>query len=199
MTGAGQDYFEVLGVPHVWHLDTEFLAARHLALSRELHPDRFAQASPRERIMSLERTTAVNDAYRTLRDPIRRAEYLLRQHRIGHLDQDLARGHEHGGTDPDFLAEIMQIREQMLDQGLAGGQGREAPAGRAIRADAVARIAGLDAEIDRQFTVWEADPAGPGARAALLAVDRCLARRRYFVNIVREIDGEEAVAGHGKL
>jgi molecular chaperone HscB len=199
MTDAGQDAFQVLGVPQSWHLDAELLAARHLALSRELHPDRFAQASPRERILSLERTTAVNDAYRTLRDPIRRAEYLLRQHGIGHSDQDIARGRESGGTDPAFLAEIMEIREQMLELGLAGGRGKEAPEARAIRADAAARIAALDQEIDRQFTVWEGDPSGPGARAALLAVDRALGQRRYFVNIVREIDGEEAVAGHGRL
>jgi molecular chaperone HscB len=199
MTDAGQDYFEVLGVPRSWHLSLESLAARHLALSRELHPDRFAQASPRERILSLERTTAVNDAYRTLRDPIRRAEYLLRQQGIGHSDQDIARGHQSGGTDPAFLAEIMEIREQMLELGVAGGRRRETPEAQAIRADAEAKIAALDSEIDRQFRIWEGDPAGPEARATLLAVDRCLARRRYFVNIVREIDGEEAVAGHGKL
>ena len=175
-----------MGVPQSWHLSGELLAARHLALSRELHPDRFAQAFPRERLLSLERTTAVNDAYRTLRDPIRRAEYLLRQHGIGHSDQDIARGRETGGTDPAFLAEIMEIREQMLEQGLAGGRGRETPEGQAIRADAAGRIAALDQEIDRQFTHWEADPKGPEARAALLAVDRCLAQRRYFVNIVDE-------------
>jgi hypothetical protein len=94
---------------------------------------------------------------------------------------------------------ILVIREGWLDLGLAGGRGREAPAGLAIRAEAESRIAALDQAIDREFTRWEADPQGPEARAALLAVDRSLAQRRYFVNIVREIDGEEAVAGHGKL
>jgi molecular chaperone HscB len=195
----GRDFFAVLGVPRAWHLSAQILQARHLALSRELHPDRFAQASPRERILSLERTTAVNDAYRTLRDPIRRAEYILRLHRIGHGDQDIARGFESRGADPVFLAEIMEIRERMLELGLDGGRGRTHPEGLAIRNEAAARIAAIDAELDRLFTVWEADPEGPGARPALLEVDGCLAQRRYFVNIVREIDGEEAVAGHGKL
>jgi len=199
MTEAGQDFFAVLGVPRAWHLSLDLLAARHLALSRELHPDRFAQASPRERILSLERTTAVNDAYRTLRDPIRRAEYILRQHGIGHSDQDIARGHETAGADPEFLEEIMEIRERMLELGLAGGQGRETAEGLAIRAEAERRIGALDQAIDSEFTRWEANPEGAEARVALLQVDRALAQRRYFVNIVREIDGEEAVAGHGKL
>ena len=199
MTEAGQDFFAVLGVPRAWHLSLDLLAARHLALSRELHPDRYAQASPRERILSLERTTAVNDAYRTLRDPIRRAEYILRQHGIGHSDQDLARGHETAGADPEFLEEIMEIREKMLDFGLAGGQGRNSAEGLAIRAEAENRIGALDQAIDGEFSRWEANPDRPEARTALLAVDRALAQRRYFVNIVREIDGEEAVAGHGKL
>jgi molecular chaperone HscB len=196
---APSDYFAVLGVERAWHLDSARLAARHLALSRELHPDRFAQASPRERLMSLERTTALNDAYRTLRDPIRRAEYILRQAGIGHGDLDLARGHETGGIDLEFLEKIMHVRERMLELGVTGGRGREHPEALAMRDSAAAAIAELDRRIDAEFTTWERDPDGSGSRAALLAVDRCLAERRYYVNILREIDGEDVPAGHGAL
>jgi molecular chaperone HscB len=201
MADNGADYFAVLGVPRTWHLDLDLLAAHHLALSRELHPDRYAQASPRERILSLERTTAVNDAYRTLRDPIRRAEYILRQHGIGHADQDIARGHQSAATAPEFLAEIMEIRERMLDAGLDGGRGREAPEAQSIRADAETNIAALDRTIEQHFRAFDtlADKEGDEARGMLLAIDGCLARRRYYVNIVQEIDGEEVPAGHGRL
>lgn len=195
----GQDCFAVLGMPRVWHLDPALLAERHLSLTRELHPDRFAQASPRERRLSLERTTAVNDAFRTLRDPVRRAEYILRQAGIGHRDEDLARGRESAGADPGFLEEIMRIRERMLEAGLDGGRGRDTAEGRAIRGEAEARIGELDRRMDDLFTAWESDPGAAGARVALLEVDRCLARRRYYVNIVREIEGEGIPAGHGSL
>jgi molecular chaperone HscB len=196
---AGADCFAVLGVPRAWHLDSALLAERHLNLTRELHPDRFAQASPRERRLSLERTTAVNDAYRTLRDPLRRAEYILSQAGIGHRDEDLARGRESGGADPEFLEEIMRIRERMLEAGLDGGRGRDTAEGRAIRAEAEARIRELDRRMDELFTAWEAGPKASGARVALLGVDRCLARRRYYANIVSEIEGDEIPAGHGSL
>lgn len=193
------DHFAVLGVERAWHLDRARLAERHLALTRELHPDRFAQASPRERLLSLERTTALNDAFRTLNDPIRRAEYILRQAGIGHRDHDLARGHETAGTDPEFLEEIMHVRERMLELDVAGGRGREHPEAVAIRAAAAAKIQDFDRRMDERFTAWERDPDGPGSRAVLLEIDRCLGRRRYYVNIVREIDGEEIPAGHGAL
>jgi len=193
------DHFAVLGIERSWHLDTARLAARHLALSRELHPDRFAQASPRERLLSLERTTALNDAYRTLRDPIRRAEYILRQAGIGHGDHDHELGHETGGVDHEFLEKIMHMRERMLELGIAGGRGGEHPEALAMRTAAAAAIDDLDRQIDAEFTAWERDPGGSGSRAALVQVDRCLAQRRYYVNILREIDGEDIPAGHGAL
>jgi molecular chaperone HscB len=196
---APSDHFAVLGLERAWHLDRARLAERHLALTRELHPDRFAQASPRERLLSLERTTALNDAFRTLNDPIRRAEYILRQAGIGHGDHDLARGHETAGTAPEFLEEIMHVRERMLELDVAGGRGREQPEALAIRAAAAAKIRDLDRGMDERFTAWERDPDGPGSRALLLEIDRGLGRRRYYVNIVREIDGEEIPAGHGAL
>jgi molecular chaperone HscB len=194
---ARNDYFAVLGVRRSWHLDSVLLAERHLALSRELHPDRFAQSPPRERLLSLQRTTAINDAYRTLRDPIRRAEYILRLAGIGHQDRDLARGYESAGTGPEFLEEIMHIRERMMEAGLDAGRGWEMPEGQAIRAETAARIEELDRRIDERFSEWEAGSDGEGARQALLDIDRCLARRRYYANIVAEIDGEEGPARHG--
>ncbi len=88
----------------------------------------------------------------------------------------------------------------MLDPGLDGGRGRDAPA-QSIRAAAETNIAALDQAIVEHFRTFEslADPEGDEARGVLLQVDGCLARRRYYVNIVQEIDGEEVPAGHGRL
>src|SRR5437899_2895742 len=71
------DKFAVLGLPRAYELDERALEETFRALSRKLHPDRFVRATPRERRFSLEQTTLLNDAYRTLRDPVRRAEHLL--------------------------------------------------------------------------------------------------------------------------
>ena len=75
--GRQGDYFAFLGVPRKLNLDAADLERRFRSLSRQFHPDFFYNASPAERRASLERSSYLNDAYRTLRNPIARAEYLL--------------------------------------------------------------------------------------------------------------------------
>ena len=66
--GRNEDYFSLLGLAREFALDLPGLERRFRELSRQLHPDRFARAEPRERRLSLERATRLNDAYRALRD-----------------------------------------------------------------------------------------------------------------------------------
>src|SRR5512142_2518136 len=70
------DYFTFFGFPRKLDLDTPALEKEFYALSRRLHPDVFAKAEAQERTWSLEQSSMLNDAYRTLKDPIRRTEYL---------------------------------------------------------------------------------------------------------------------------
>jgi molecular chaperone HscB len=72
------DYFTFFGFPRKLNLDTAVLEKEFYALSRRLHPDVFAQAEAQERTWSLEQSSMLNDGYRTLKDPIKRTEYLLR-------------------------------------------------------------------------------------------------------------------------
>ncbi len=72
------DYFTFFGFPCKLNLDTIELEKEFYALSRRLHPDMFGQAETQERTWSLEQSSMLNDAYRTLKDPIKRTEYLLR-------------------------------------------------------------------------------------------------------------------------
>ena len=71
------DYFGFLGVPRKLNLDAADLERRFRSLSRQFHPDYFYNATPVERRASLERSSCLNDAYRTLRQPGARIEYLL--------------------------------------------------------------------------------------------------------------------------
>src|SRR5919106_2706003 len=75
--GRQGDYFSYLGVPRKLNLDLADLEQRFRALSRQFHPDYFYNATPAERRASLERSSYLNDAYRTLKQPILRLEYLL--------------------------------------------------------------------------------------------------------------------------
>src|SRR6185503_15334256 len=103
------DPFEILGMEPRFDLDLRALEQRHRDLSRALHPDRYAGAPSAERRLALSRAIEVNDAWRMLRDPIRRAEAILRRG-----------GVEIGETlepkpSPDLLMEMMESREALSD------------------------------------------------------------------------------------
>lgn len=104
------DYFEILGIPRGFRLDESALEARYRELSRLLHPDRHAARSATERRLALEKMIEVNDAYRALRDPVRRAAYLLslRGFELGESDGSKFLPH-------DFLMEVMERREAFDD------------------------------------------------------------------------------------
>jgi molecular chaperone HscB len=72
-----QNHFELFGIPARFAVDTAALEARYHDLQREVHPDRFAAAPDAERRVSMQLATHVNEAYQTLRSPLRRAVYIL--------------------------------------------------------------------------------------------------------------------------
>lgn len=74
---ASKDYFGVLGLPRRYEVDLRAAEERFRGAARQFHPDRFSRADPRARRASLQRTVQLNEAWRTIGDPVRRAEYLL--------------------------------------------------------------------------------------------------------------------------
>ena len=108
------DCFALLNEPVRPWLDAEALKARFLALSSQVHPDRFAHAGDAEKRLSLQWATKVNEAYQTLKKPLPRAKYLL--HVAGH---DV--GAENNTAMPaDFLIEQMEWREGVAEARAAG-------------------------------------------------------------------------------
>src|SRR5260370_27632186 len=71
------DYFAIFGLPRKLWIEMDGLEKRFLQLSWKLHPDNFVNATERERELSLEKSSQLNDAYRVLRDPVARVEYRL--------------------------------------------------------------------------------------------------------------------------
>lgn len=113
------DFFDVLGVKPSFELDAADLERRFKLLSRKLHPDRFATASARERRHSLEHATTLNDAYRTLKAPLKRGEYLLA--RWGH---PVASETSRIRLPMEFMEELMELREALGDAQLERDAGR---------------------------------------------------------------------------
>ena len=115
------DYFTFFGFPRKLNLDTAELEKEFYALSRRLHPDLFAQANPEERAFSLEQSSMLNDAYRTLKDPIKRTEYLLRLEGVELEEQSKQATEKARATGelkkqvvpPDLLEEVFELPAQL--------------------------------------------------------------------------------------
>jgi len=103
------DPFAMLGVERRFDLDLATLEKTHRELSRALHPDRYSQAGASERRAALEKAASVNEAWRTVRDPIRRAEALFQVHGIA-----VGENHEPKAT-ATFLMEMLEEREALAE------------------------------------------------------------------------------------
>jgi len=116
-TNLLRTHFELFGLKPAYDLDREALAAIHLDLQKAVHPDRFAGASPQEKRLAVQRAAQVNEAYRTLKNPVDRARYLLK---LGGVETD---EETNTAMDPAFLMEQMEWRERLdevRDSGDAG-------------------------------------------------------------------------------
>src|SRR5690242_11666129 len=121
------DAFDVLALEPAFELDTNELEQRYRDLQKQLHPDRFARASASEKRTSLTRAVDVNQAYRALRDDLKRAEILLARHE--------AEAAGNATTDPGLLMEVMELREALAE---AKGE-RNVPAVKALQSDVLGR------------------------------------------------------------
>jgi molecular chaperone HscB len=134
--------FEVLDLEPRFDLDPAALEARHKDLSRALHPDRYAGRPAAERRIALTKAIEVNEAYRTLRDPIKRAEAVARTRSIpvGETTEPQ--------PDPELLMEMMEAREDLSNAGRAKDAKRVAELASSMRARETALIASLSKAFD---------------------------------------------------
>jgi len=181
---SARTHFEMLGLPARYDLDPGTLEARYKELSRKLHPDRFARADARARLFSLQQSTAVNDAVRTLRNPTRRAEYLLRLSGI-EIDGDRAgNGARTVLPEQALLAEMMELGEAISDARLAG---HAADITRMVQ-DVRARRERAMAAVERGFA-QAADPA-PGDDT-LQRIGADLVALRYYDRLLADAEGKD--------
>lgn len=103
------NHFELFGLPSQFTLDGSLLSSQFRELQKRFHPDNFATASERDRLMAVQKAAQINDAYQVLKNPISRAEYILAEQGTE------IRGEQQTMQDPMFLMEQMELREELED------------------------------------------------------------------------------------
>ena len=172
------DYFKFFGLPRKLAIDTERLQAYFYDLSRKLHPDKYSRKSERERGYSTAATAILNDGWRTLKNPVLRAEYLLTQEGLEIAEQRTK------DVPPELLEEVFELN--MALEELRGGDDSAKKELSAARDRFAAMMIASDAELQRNFLRWDNE----GGNDALGAIRAVLNRRRYISNLIRDVEKE---------
>lgn len=174
------DYYRFFSLPKTLAIDDDALQQTFYQMSRLLHPDRYGRRPERERTYSLEATAILNDGYRVLKDPVRRAEYVLRENGFQVGEQ---RSNE---VPAELLEEVFELN-MMLDELKAGDGGVIAQLEEA-RGRFLAMLDSIDTELDDEFRSHDAASGDDARMASLTAIRGILHRRRYIRNLVDEVD-----------
>ncbi len=177
-------------------MDMNDLEARFHQLSWKLHPDNFVKATAEERELALERGSQLNDAYRALRDPVARVEYLLA------IEGMRKEGATKQQAPPELLEEVFELNESLDELRSARAEHQEGAEMAALRRrleEAAKgfeeRLAGVDEQLMAAAKDWDAalDSGDRAAgRAALGRMNEILNRRSYIRNLVRGVTQELA-------
>lgn len=183
---AGSDRFAVLGLPRRFDVDLVAAETAYKDLSRRFHPDRFAKADPRARKVALARTVELNDAWRTVKDPLRRAEYLLELAGYalagGEKSAEMSKTRKVSAP-PTFLVEILELRDELAAAQQAGDAVKVAFMSEDVRGRAAAAMKTIGTSIDGA-TPESLDEAA-----------RALMSLRYYQRFLDEVAAHEERAG----
>lgn len=191
---AGQqgDYFSVFGLPRKLWIEMSALEQRFLQLSWKLHPDNFVNASENERELSLKRSSELNDAYRTLRDPVARVEYLLA------LEGERKEGEKKQQAPPELLEEVFELNESLDELREAKASGADL-AELKSRLDAAGKSFGeklteVDGELQAVAKNWDAaidaNADDAACKKIMARMNELLNRRSYIRNLVANVQKE---------
>jgi len=185
------DYFAMFELPRKLWIEMGALEQKFLQLSWKLHPDNFTNAAPEEREISLRRSSELNDAYRTLRDPVARVEYLLA------IEGARVEGKNKQQAPPELLEEVFELNESLdeLRQAKAGGD----TAALKQRLESAeknfeGKLAAVNGELQVVAKDWDKAvdaKADEAARKGVMArLNELLNRRSYIRNLVVNVQKE---------
>ncbi|MGA8027784.1 MAG: Fe-S protein assembly co-chaperone HscB [Bryobacteraceae bacterium] len=181
MPTLSKNFYEFFGIDRKLRLDNDVLQTRFYELSRQWHPDRFSRKSANEQLEALEATAILNDGYRTLKDPVRRAEYLLKEEGFPIGEQ------RSKDVPPELLEEVFELN-MMLEE-LKGGDESARSQLETAKANFENLRAAVDRELETLFAKYDASESqSETAKQALHEIRGILNRRRYIENLIRDVD-----------
>jgi molecular chaperone HscB len=192
--GAGRDYFSFFELPRKLEIDRAALEGKFHSLSWKLHPDNFVRSSEFERNLSLERSSELNDAFRTLREPVARVAYLL----------EFLGVRKEGATKqqapPELLEEVFELNESLDELREARARGGDTASLRerlmAAQKNFQEKLAEVDSDLAKAGREWDVAldaRAEEASRSAVLTrMSELLNRRAYIRNLVEGVNQEIA-------
>jgi molecular chaperone HscB len=199
------DYFTFFGLPPKLGLDVKALEKNFYELSRKLHPDLNARAGSQEQEWSMEQSSLLNDAYRTLKDPIKRTQYLLHLEGVELEEQSKSATEQARASGqakkqivpPDLLEEVFELNIKLEELRMNKKMGEDDPA---LIAEIAKQKLSLEAkheallqELQENWKIWDRlidhGPAAIEERAQVRdkMVDM-LNRRNYIRNLLRDVN-----------
>jgi molecular chaperone HscB len=173
-----RDYHALLGLERKLNLNMQDLQQRFYELSRRLHPDRFMRRPEQEREYSLDASSILNDAYRTLKDPVKRAQYVLKQEGFDIGEQ------RSKDVPPELLEEVFELN--MALEELRAGDDSARPQLEQAETNFAGMMTGVDHQLEALFTKYDATPD----RETLSEIRGVLNRRKYIQNLLDEVQAE---------
>jgi len=191
-SNASTDYFVVFGLPRKLAIDLDLLEQKFLQLSWKLHPDNFVNAGEQERELSLKKSSELNDAYRALRDPLARVEYLLE------IEGERKEGEKKQQAPPELLEEVFELNESLDELREAKESGADLIELKDKLESAEDTFQEKLKEVDEQIQLaaeeWDTTVGANGNEATrkqiFARMNELLNRRSYIRNLVANVEKE---------
>src|SRR5579859_4713057 len=188
-SSPSSDYFAVFGLPRRVWLEMSVLEHKFLQLSWKLHPDNFVNAPESERELSLKRSSELNDAYRVLRDPVGRVEYLLE------IEGERKEGEKKQQAPPELLEEVFELNEsldELRETKDAGGDLSQLKSRlQSAENNFQEKLAEVDAQLQAVARDWDAavdaNVAAETRKKLMARMNELLNRRSYIRNLVSSV------------
>src|SRR5712664_619210 len=186
------DYFAMFEIPRKLWIEMSALEKKFLQLSWKLHPDNYVNAAPEEREISLKRSSELNDAYRTLREPVARVEYLLA------IEGARVEGKNKQQAPPELLEEVFELNESLDELREAKASGGDLSSMK-VRLESEEKnfqekLSEVDAQLQDTAKQWDAaidaNASDSDRKAIMVRLNELLNRRSYIRNLVNNVQKE---------